>query len=131
MDNSSGLEILNAELYNDGPYLSPRQIQTPKNILPFGIINHSRSGLDPTFPEPHTDTENIQDTDDYGSRPRQKKLRTEFETLDDELVQRKARGRPMVITKDETAADVSVSKFLIFRTASKILWLSVFRCNIS
>lgn len=105
----TNLGILNAERYDDGrssigsrePNMmgSTAQMQNP---MPFGMLEKTEDGSEtrPPSEEPG-----------HGKK-RRKRVRDEspgFE--DDEEARKKARGRPRVDTKDETAADVSLLLF--------------------
>jgi hypothetical protein len=103
---ANGLGILNAESYDDGRgalrarEASEMRLKHSEPTMPFGITKGPKITLDP---ELRTDSEEP----DTGSR-RRKKPRTEAHSGDDEEeARKKARGRPRVDTKDETAADVS------------------------
>ena len=104
---ASSLGILNAESYDDGRgalrsrEASEMRLKHNEPVMPFGITSGPKIALDP---ELRTDSEEL----DTGSR-RRKKPRIENHSGDDEEeARKKARGRPRVDTKDETAADVSL-----------------------
>ena len=104
---ANSLGILNAETYDDGRGVlrareaSELRLKHSEPTMPFGITSGPKITLDP---ELRTDSEEV----DAGSR-RRKKPRIENQSGDDEEeARKKARGRPRVDTKDETAADVSL-----------------------
>jgi hypothetical protein len=108
------LRILYAESYDDGRsilgtqrLIYQRQKQQSKNVMPFGVTNHSHMTLDQKWPAA------AQDTEGHDSRPRQKKPKTEAQNLNDKQIERKARGRPRVSSIDETATDVSMCQMFI------------------
>ncbi|TEY32855.1 hypothetical protein BOTCAL_0711g00040 [Botryotinia calthae] len=101
----NNLGILNAEKYDDGrgsigshnPGLRGMKDQMP-NQIPFGILEkHGDSDTRPQSEEPEQEQ----------SKKRRKRVRKESSNLDDDddEARKKARGRPKVDTKDETAAD--------------------------
>jgi hypothetical protein len=106
MDHTNDLRILNAETYDDGRGTlgeERRKKQQLESEWPFGVTDNTRMRSNPKLP---------MDTDGHDSGPRRKKARPESQSQDDEEgVEGKARGRPRVNPKDETAADVSVSSF--------------------
>ncbi|KAH8598916.1 hypothetical protein B0O99DRAFT_30332 [Bisporella sp. PMI_857] len=93
--NTNGLSILNAESYDDGRARADarnfglRQ-HNQKQTMPFGIVEGTRKADG--------------DEGSEGSGKRKKKHRNESGDEEDEA-RKKARGRPRVDTKDETAAD--------------------------
>lgn len=105
MSHANNLRILNAESYDDsGRTPGSERSKNSKHILPFGISDHPRVTLDPPL---HAAPE------DHDSGPRRKKARIETKSQDgEEGTKGKSRGRPRVSPKDETAADVSVLRFL-------------------
>lgn len=103
---ANSLGILNAESYDDARgalrarEASEMRLKHNEPTMPFGITSGPKITLDP---ELRTESEEI----DGGSR-RRKKPRIEVQSGDDDdEARKKARGRPRVDTKDETAADVS------------------------
>lgn len=104
---ANSLSILNAESYDDGRgalrsrEASEMRMEHSEPTMAFGITSGPKITLDPLF---RTNSEEP----DAGSR-RRKKPRTEahHSGVDEEEARKKARGRPKVDTKDETAADVS------------------------
>jgi hypothetical protein len=113
---ANNLGILNAESYDDGrnSMRSERMKQQSENVLPFGVTENPRSRIDPEL---------MQDSEDQDSGPRRrKKARIEIHSGDDDdEARKKARGRPRVDTKDETAADVSLRGFRSPHTLS--IWV--------
>jgi hypothetical protein len=104
---ANSLGILNAESYDDARgasrarEASEMRLKHNEPTMPFGITSGPKITLDP---ELRADSEEP----DSGSR-RRKKARLEAHSGDDdEEARKKARGRPRVDTKDETAADVSL-----------------------
>jgi hypothetical protein len=104
---AQSLGILNAESYDDGRAqqrsgeMRLKQTAPPDPLLQFGMME---------TPEVRTDSDEL----DKGSRRRRKhKIDHQIED-DDEEARKKARGRPRVDTKDETAADVSSIHLLIY-----------------
>lgn len=106
-DYANNLGILNAESYDDGraairaheagEMRMKNQVEAP---MPFGITGGPRIRMDIDL---RTDSEEPGN----GNR-RRKKPRIEVQSAEDEEeAGKKARGRPRVDTKDETAADVS------------------------
>jgi hypothetical protein len=82
-----------------------KQTTAPDPLMQFGMIEAS---------EVRTDSDEL----DKGSK-RRKKHKIEHQTEDDDDdARKKARGRPRVDTKDETAADVSSVYFLIYSISS-------------
>jgi hypothetical protein len=104
---AQSLGILNAESYDDGraqqrsAEMRLKPTAPPDPLLQFGMME---------TPEVKTDSDEL----DKGSRRRRKhKIDHQIED-DDEEARKKARGRPRVDTKDETAADVSPIYLLIY-----------------
>ena len=105
---AQSLGILDAESYDDARgalrarEASEMRLKDNEPTMPFGITSGPRISL--AFEE-RANSEEI----DAGSR-RRKKPRIEANSGDDEEeeARKKARGRPRVDTKDETAADVSL-----------------------
>ncbi|KAM0141438.1 hypothetical protein ACHAP3_002302 [Botrytis cinerea] len=103
---SNNLGILNAEKYDDGrgsirshnPGLMGMEDQMT-NQIPFGIVEKHGDSSDtrPQSEEPEQEQ----------GKKRRKRVRKESSNLDDDddEARKKARGRPRVDTKDETAAD--------------------------
>ncbi|ATZ46487.1 hypothetical protein BCIN_01g10720 [Botrytis cinerea B05.10] len=103
---SNNLGILNAEKYDDGrgsirshnPGLMGMEDQMT-NQIPFGIVKKHGDSSDtrPQSEEPEQEQ----------GKKRRKRVRKESSNLDDDddEARKKARGRPRVDTKDETAAD--------------------------
>ncbi|CZT07869.1 uncharacterized protein RAG0_13168 [Rhynchosporium agropyri] len=95
------LGILNAEIYDDGSSgMNLREKRTkrqPKPVIPFGLTEASG------------DSHEEEDAKGGMSKSRRKRNVTEITSLrevdEDEEARKKARGRPRVDTKDETAAD--------------------------
>lgn len=101
MNQAGDLKILNAESHPDGRDRAGRRRQEAKEMLPLGVVDNGRLELNRKTP---------MDAETYDSGPRRKKPRIERQSPDDEEETKgKARGRPRVSPKDETAADVSVS----------------------
>jgi hypothetical protein len=103
---ASSLGILNAESYDDGrgamraQQASEMRMKQQERTMPFGITGGPRVRMD-------ADLRANGEEADSGSR-RRKKPKTDAHSADDEEeARKKARGRPRVDTKDETAADVS------------------------
>jgi hypothetical protein len=97
---AQSLGILSAESYDDGRAVQHsrtmrlKPMTAPDPLMQFGITE---------APEMRTDSDEMEKT----SR-RRKKHKIDFQHEDDEEeARKKARGRPRVDTKDETAADVS------------------------
>lgn len=108
---AQSLGILNAESYDDGQAqqrsreMRSKQTAPPDPLLQFGMIERAD--------EVRTDSDELE----KGSR-RRKKHKIDHQNQDDEEeARKKARGRPRVDTKDETAADVS---FMHFQSISYI-----------
>jgi hypothetical protein len=101
MAQSNNLRILNAESYDDGRKAAgARRTNKSKPELPFGIAEHPRIRLDPPL-----------NAEEHELGPKRKKAKTENGSQDGEDGPKgKTRGRPRVSPKDETAADVSVSR---------------------
>jgi hypothetical protein len=105
---ANSLGILNAESYDDGRgalrarEASEMRLKHNEPTMPFGITSGPKITLDP---ELRTDSEEL----DAGSRRRKKPRIENHSGDDDEEARKKARGRPRVDTKDETAADVSLA----------------------
>lgn len=99
-DNS--LKILNAESYDDGYSISRdiRRSAKSKGQLPFGVSEHVGEDLAV-----------MAGAEDHDSGPKRKKRKVENHSADEEETKVKARGRPRVTPNDETAADVSLSRF--------------------
>jgi hypothetical protein len=102
---AQSLGILNAESYDDGRAqqrsreMRLKQTTAPDPLMQFGITEAPlRIDL-----EMRTDSDDL----DKGSRRRKKHKIDSQNEDDDEEARKKARGRPRVDTKDETAADVS------------------------
>lgn len=102
---SSSLGILNAEKYDDGRASLGSQshnMMSTKNQMsdqiPFGILERNGNSSDTGPPS---------EEQEQGGKKRRKRVRNESPSLedDDEDARKKARGRPRVDTKDETAAD--------------------------
>ncbi|EDN97884.1 hypothetical protein SS1G_12738 [Sclerotinia sclerotiorum 1980 UF-70] len=102
---SSSLGILNAEKYDDGRASLGSQshnMMSTKNQMsdqiPFGILERNGNSSDTGSPS---------EEQEQGGKKRRKRVRNESPSLedDDEDARKKARGRPRVDTKDETAAD--------------------------
>ncbi|TGO82187.1 hypothetical protein BPOR_0896g00040 [Botrytis porri] len=100
---SNNLGILNAESYDDGrgpigshnPNMMSMKRQI-ENQIPFGMV------------EKHGDTKpQSEEREHEQGKKRRKRVRNESPNLDDDddEARKKARGRPRVDTKDETAAD--------------------------
>jgi hypothetical protein len=109
---AQSLGILNAESYDDGQAqqrsreMRSKQTAPPDPLLQFGMIERQD--------EVRTDSDELE----KGSR-RWKKHKIEHQNQDEEEeARKKARGRPRVDTKDETAADVS---FMPFHSISYLL----------
>jgi hypothetical protein len=113
MDNTMG--ILSSELYDDrvASRRSVRREQEPMIPL-FGLVQQEKEAVPvrkTTQGHKSNDAENV-----VGERRRKKKKLSSDDEGDEEAA-KKARGRPRLDTKDETAADVSfihVSLFLAF-----------------
>jgi hypothetical protein len=104
---ATDLGILNAESYDDGRHSMTAQGTTDMRMkhqvqLPFGVTEHPTIRLDE---EPRTESD---DRDRGTKRPRKHKLSDPQVADEEEEARKKARGRPRVDTKDETAADVSM-----------------------
>ena len=103
---ANSLGILNAESYDDGRgalrarEASEMRLKHSEPTMPFGITSGPKITLDPKL-------RNGSEELDAGSR-RRKKPRIEAQSGDEEEARKKARGRPRVDTRDETAADVSL-----------------------
>ena len=103
---AQSLGILNAESYDDGRAqqrsreMRLKQTTAPDALMQFGMME---------TPEVRTDSDEL----DKGSRRRKKHKIDNLIEDDDEEARKKARGRPRVDTKDETAADVSYIYLLI------------------
>lgn len=105
---ANGLGILNAESYDDGR--SGMRDQDAQEFrararndktMPFGIEQAlPRAGL-------NFENQTVASEDDLKGKGRRSKKRKDESADDDEEARKKARGRPRVDTKDETAADVS------------------------
>lgn len=101
---ANNLGILNAESYDDGRLSISTQEARLRNqhyqVLPFGMTD---------TPELRLDLEMRTNSDDYERGvTRRKKHKIDSQNADEEEeARKKARGRPRVDTKDETAADVS------------------------
>lgn len=101
----TNLGILNAEKYNDGrgsvashdPNMMSMKSHT-QNPMPFGMLEKNGDSSEIISP---SEVQSI-------GKGRRKRVRNDSPSLeDDEEARKKARGRPRVDTKDETAADVS------------------------
>ncbi|KAF7959193.1 hypothetical protein EAE96_002708 [Botrytis aclada] len=103
---SNGLGILNAEKYDDGrgsigshnPNMMTMKNQM-QNQIPFGIVEKREDSSD-TRPQ-------SEEYEHEQGKKRRKRTRNESPNLDDDddEARKKARGRPRVDTKDDTAAD--------------------------
>jgi hypothetical protein len=102
------LGILSAEKYDDGRS-STRTRETSQfrmkgpaqSSIPFGMLEKNADD----------ETRTTSEEQEHGTK-RKRKSRNEAPSVDDEEeARKKARGRPRVDTKDETAADVSVFAF--------------------
>lgn len=95
---TNSLGILNAESYDDGRGgLKGHEMRTrarKEKTMPFGMVDQLRAGLDGESDE-HEGT----------TKKRRKVAAKNDSGDDDEEARKKARGRPRVDTKDETAAD--------------------------
>lgn len=102
----SSLGILNAERYDDGRSSIRSENSNMINVkgqmqnqIPFGMLEKSGDSSDTRPPSEEQEQ----------GKKRKKRVRNESPNLDDdEEARKKARGRPRVDTKDETAADVSL-----------------------
>lgn len=106
----TNLGILNAEKYNDGrgsvashdPNMMSMKPHT-QNPMPFGMLEKNGDSSEIISP---SEEQSI-------GKGRRKRVRNDSPSLeDDEEARKKARGRPRVDTKDETAADVSYLSIL-------------------
>jgi hypothetical protein len=104
---ANSLGILNAESYDDASgalrarEASEMRLKHNEPTMPFGITSGPKITLNP---ELRSESEELDD----GSRRRKKpRIEPQSGDDDDEEARKKARGRPRVDTKDETAADVS------------------------
>jgi len=106
-NHTNNLGILNAESYDDGRMSMSAQEARELRLkhqaetnMPFGVTEALGSRMDL---EMRTDSDEFE----KGTRSRRKhKIETQ-NAEDEEEARKKARGRPRVDTKDETAADVS------------------------
>lgn len=128
------MKILSAEHYNDGTTVSAAQSLTElarQSVGPAGYIFGLSEGLERTSPpdipqaQPKRRKENgtrarrnrngesVKDNgeEDKVERRRKKQKMSEDEEAEDEAA-KKARGRPRLDTKDETAADVRFCYFI-------------------
>lgn len=100
---SDNLGILNAETFNDsfGRSRENKRTTSQDQVLPFGLEDTPELGLDVDKPKTASD--------ENEKRPRRsRKHKIDHDNVDEEEeARKKARGRPRVDTKDETAADVS------------------------
>lgn len=102
---AQSLGILNAESYDDGQAqqrsreMRSKQTAPPDPLLQFGMIERAD--------EVRTDSDELE----KGTRRRKKHKIDNQNQDDEEEARKKARGRPRVDTKDETAADVSFMPF--------------------
>jgi hypothetical protein len=108
---ASTLGILNAESYDDGRGtirdLERRQSrlhQMSNNAIPFGIVESNGIGMGL---EVRANSEEFE----KGTKRRKKRGSEAQIEEDEDEARKKARGRPRVDTKDETAADVSTVVF--------------------
>jgi hypothetical protein len=117
---AQSLGILNAESYDDGRTQQQskearlKQTALPDPLLQFGMME---------APEVRTDSDEL----DKASRRRKKHKIDQQVEDDDEEARKKARGRPRVDTKDETAADVSsVYPLVYFNSPSPLLHIILY-----
>jgi len=117
------LGILNAESYDDGQTqqrsreIRLKQTTAPDPLMQFGITEA------PLRMDVGTDSDEL----DKGSRRRKKHKIDSQNEDDEEEARKKARGRPRVDTKDETAADVSsISLFVLSPTLPRKATISSF-----
>ena len=123
--NNNELEILNAESYDDGNHpMNPITLLGARNMksgspreLPFGIQDQPSITLDTK-----TDSDDVE-KEKTSRKKTSKKHKMENSQLADEEdeARKKARGRPRVDTKDETAADVSLNILMPFCLISTAL----------
>jgi len=103
---ANNLGILNAESYDDGQHALNAQEKAEMRMkhqteLPFGITGHPSVRLD-------EERRSESDEQDRATKRRRRHKADDAQLVDeDEEARKKARGRPRVDTKDETAADVS------------------------
>jgi hypothetical protein len=116
---AQSLGILNAESYDDGRAqqrsreMRSKQTAPPDPLLQFGMIERQDEG--------RTDSDELEK-----SSRRRKKHKIEHQNQDDEEeARKKARGRPRVDTKDETAADVSFMHFQSYLPSHKLHSISI------
>jgi hypothetical protein len=121
---AQSLGILNAESYDDGRAqqrsreMLLKQTTIPDPLMQFGITEA------PLRMDVGTDSDEL----DKGSRRRKKHKIDSQNEDDEEEARKKARGRPRVDTKDETAADVSsISLFTLFPTLPSQVTIWFFR----
>jgi hypothetical protein len=112
---AQSLGILNAESYDDGrSQQRSREMRSKQNTAPDPLMQFGMIEAPLRSDEVRTDSDDL----DKGSR-RQKKHKIDHQNEDDdEEARKKARGRPRVDTKDETAADVSPIYLLIYFISS-------------
>jgi hypothetical protein len=106
---ASTLGILNAESYDDGRGTIREQSrfkhQMSNNTIPFGMVESNEMGIDL---EVRANSEEFE----KGTKRKKKRGMSDAQNEEDEdEARKKARGRPRVDTKDETAADVSTVVF--------------------
>jgi hypothetical protein len=108
---AQSLGILSAESYDDGRAqqlsreMRLKQTRAPDPLMQFGITEAPLR-----MDEMRTDSDDLE----KGSRRRKKHKIDSQNEDDEEEARKKARGRPRVDTKDETAADVSYIHALLY-----------------
>jgi len=109
---ADNLGILNAESYSDHVRFDGRPRTEGPATLAFGMIPHQQGDDDG---RENDERENGERGDGHGDgieRGGRRRKRARIERVsDDDEEKKKARGRPRVDTKDETAADVSFDFF--------------------
>jgi len=123
---ANDLGILNAESYDDGRHAmnaeAVREMRVKQHIeLPFGIEDHPVVRMDP---EARTESDELEKGKKKSKKSKKHKMDESQNAEEEEEARKKARGRPRVDTKDETATDVS----LTFPLSQSIilLWLQGF-----
>jgi hypothetical protein len=106
---ANNLGILNAESYDDGRHamsaeaVSEMRVKQPVE-LPFGIEDHPIVRMDP---EARTESDELEKGRKKVKKSKKHKMDESKNADEEEEARKKARGRPRVDTKDETATDVS------------------------
>jgi hypothetical protein len=89
-----------------------RHEQQSNTVMPLGVTNYSQKIFDKKLPD---------NAEHHDSRLRRKKRESEPQILGGDRVERKARGRPRVSSRDETATGCECVNFLFCPLNIKLL----------